>query len=256
MGKRQVYKVGVIEDYLQDSVIDAGELVITRWDFVNLINFLSRNQSSYPQLKGLIDALFDYVVKANAEAIQPTTRSVRLDEQPELPELDLDINDLTPETDKDTVVADPDSDAFIIKFVTCADMADRPTPADLARMSKQVEQSYGTMYGIAVMRAAVCFGLPSGYSPPVPNDSATLMLPNPPLFLIATGDGATPWVWGRNLANTFAKSRTVTYNSTTHGNIRSPSKCVHDAAERYLLDRELPRRDAFCPYVPSNTEQS
>jgi hypothetical protein len=134
-------------------------------------------------------------------------------------------------------------------------MADRPTAADLAQMSRQAEQSYGTSYGQAVMRAALCFGLPSGYSPPVPSGNASLTLPNPPLFLLSTGDAATPWVWGRSLANTFAKSRTVTYNSTTHGMIAAPSLCVFGAAEQYLLDLELPRRDIFCPFAPSSTEQ-
>jgi hypothetical protein len=121
-------------------------------------------------------------------------------------------------------------------------------------MSRQAEQSYGTSYGLAVMRAGLCFGLPSGYSPPVPSGNASLTLRNPPLFLLSTGDAATPWVWGRSLANTFAKSRTVTYNSTTHGMIAAPSLCVFGAAEQYLLDLELPRTDVFCPYVPTSTE--
>jgi pimeloyl-ACP methyl ester carboxylesterase len=254
VGKRQAYKVGVIEAYLQESVIDVGEVVINRWDFVNLVNALSRDQSSYPQLKDVINALFDYVIAADAGAVQPTARNGSVDEEPELPEVDLDPDDLTPDPEKDPVVADPDSDAFIIKFVTCADMADRPTTAELASMSRQAEQNYGTAYGIAVMRAAVCLGLPSGYSPTVPSGNATLTLQNPPLFLLTTGDAATPWVWGRSLANTFARSRTVTYNSTTHGNIAAPSACVFDAAERYLLALELPRTDLFCPYVPTSTQ--
>jgi pimeloyl-ACP methyl ester carboxylesterase len=255
VGKRQAYKVGVIETYLQDSTINVGDVDLDRWTFTNFVNNSARNQSTYPQLKAVIDELFDYVVASGAGAGQATMRTGRLSEEPELPELDIVPDDLIPEPDEDNVVADPDSDTFIIKFVTCADMADRPTPADLAEMSRQAEKSYGTSYGVAVMRASVCFGLPSGYSPPVPSDNALLTLPNPPLFLLSTGDAATPWVWGRGLANTYAKSRTVTYNSTTHGMIAAPSQCVFSAAEQYLLDLKLPRKDVFCPYAPTSTEQ-
>lgn len=105
------------------------------------------------------------------------------------------------------------------------------------------------------MRASLCFGLPSGYSPPVPSGNAPLTLPNPPLLRLSTGDATTPWVWGRGLANTFEKSRTVTYNSTTHGMIAVPSPCVSGAAEWYLLNLELPRKDVSCPYVRTSTEQ-
>jgi pimeloyl-ACP methyl ester carboxylesterase len=254
VGKRQAYKVRVIETYLQDSPINAGEVVLDRWGFTNIVNDFARKQSNYPILKAVIDELFNYVVAAGAGAVQATMRTGQLSEEPDLPDLDIDPDDLTPEPDKDNVVADPDSDAFIVKFVTCADMADRPTAADLAQMSRQAEQSYGTSYGLAVMRAGLCFGLPSGYSPPVPSGNASLTLSNPPLFLLSTGDAATPWVWGRSLANTFGKSRTVTYNSTTHGMIAAPSLCVFGAAEQYLLDLELPRTDVFCPYVPTSTE--
>ena len=254
VGKRQAYKVGVIDEYLQGSAIEVGEVELDRWSFMNFVNASARDQSTYPQLKAVIDELFAFAVAAGAGDVQATMRSGRLSEEPELPDLDLDPDDLTPEPDKDKVVSDPDSDAFIVKFVTCADMADRPTAADLAQMSRQAEQSYGTSYGLAVMRSSLCFGLPAGYSPPVPSGNASLTLKNPPLFLLSTGDAATPWVWGRSLANTFAKSRTVTYNSTTHGMIAAPSTCVFGAAERYLLDLELPRKDVFCPYVPTSTE--
>lgn len=71
-----------------------------------------------------------------AGAVQATMRSDQLSDEPELPDLDFDADDLTPEPDKDNVVSDPESDAFIVKFVTCADMADRPTTADLAQMSR------------------------------------------------------------------------------------------------------------------------
>ena len=255
VGRRQAYKIGVIDTYLQDSTIDAGEVVVDRWMFTNAVNSFARDQSTYPQLKAAIDELFDYVVSAGADAEQATMRTGRLSEEPEQPDVDLDPGDLIPEPGEDRVVSDPDSDTFIIKFVNCADMADRPTAADLAHMSRQAEQSYGTSYGLFVQRAAMCLGLPSGYSPPAPPGNGLLTLPNPPLFLLGTGDAATPWVWGRGLANTFAKSLTVNYNTTQHGMIGAPSLCVFGAAEKYLLNLELPRKDVFCPYVPTRTEQ-
>jgi hypothetical protein len=129
-------------------------------------------------------------------------------------------------------------------------MADRPTTADLARMSRDAEQNYGTAYGI-VNRASMCLGLPSGYSPPSLPADTTIALRNAPLFLLASGDAATPWIWGRSLANTFAKSRTMTFESTTHGILVGPSACMNDVVEKYLLTLQLPRTDVFCPYVPS-----
>jgi hypothetical protein len=115
-------------------------------------------------------------------------------------------------------------------------------------MSRVAEQDYGTAYGFAVNRASHCLGLPSAYSPPSSNGDSTITLRTPPLFLLTTGDAATPWIWGRSLANTFARSRTITYDSTVHGVVTVASPCLEGAIEKYLLNLQLPRGDVFCPF--------
>ena len=248
VGKGQAYKIRAIDAYLDDFVIELSEgAVLTRWNFLGTLNDLARNQSKYPVMRDLVNSLYEYVTKSE----RPNNGGQVADLDPDLdPDLDLDLDDLDPDPDDEVVIPDPDSDSFIIKFVTCADMADRPTTADLARMSRDAEQNYGTSYG-HVGRASMCLGLPSGYSPPSSPADTTIALPNAPLFLLASGDAATPWIWGRSLANTFAKSRTMTFDSTTHGILVGPSACMNDVVEKYLLTLQLPRTDVFCPYVPS-----
>ena len=235
-GKGQTYKIRAIDAYLDDSVIEiSAGVVLNRWNFLGTLNSLARKQSQYPVMRDLVNNLYDYVVKSE----RPNNGGQVAD---------LDLDDFDPDPDDDVDIPNPDSDSFIIKFVTCADMADRPTTADLARMSRDAEQNYGTSYGY-IGRAAMCLGLPSGYSPPSMPADTTIALPNAPLFLLSSGDAATPWIWGRSLANTFAKSRTLTVESTTHGILAVLSACINDVVEKYLLTLRLPRTDVFCPYV-------
>ncbi len=245
VGKGQAYKIRAIDAYLDDSVIKlSDEDVLTRWNFLGALNDLARKQAQYPVMRDFVNSLYDRV-----------TKSERPNNGGQVADLDLDLDDFDPDPDDDVVIPEPDSDSFIVKFVTCADMADRPTTADLARMSRDAEQNYGTAYGI-VNRASMCLGLPSGYSPPSSPADTTIALRNAPLFLLASGDAATPWIWGRSLANTFAKSRTMTFDSTTHGILVGPSACMNEVVEKYLLTLQLPRTDVFCPYVPSKPAAS
>ncbi|CAB4932644.1 unannotated protein [freshwater metagenome] len=236
VGNGQAYKIRAINAYLNDSVIADGDgSVLDRWNFNAVLNSLARSQSQYRVMRDLVNNAYDYV-----------TKSERPNNGGQVADLDLD--DFVPVPDDDFIIPNPDSDAFIIKFVSCADMADRPTSADLARMSREAEQNYGTSYG-SVGRASLCLGLPSGYSPPSMPADTTIALSNAPLFLLSSGDAATPWIWGRSLANTFAKSRTLTVESTTHGILAVLSACINDVVEKYLLTLRLPRTDVFCPYV-------
>ncbi|MDA1006563.1 MAG: alpha/beta fold hydrolase [Verrucomicrobia bacterium] len=247
VGKGQAYKIRAIEAYLEDSEITIEETVVNRYVFQNALNANFRDQSTYPDLRIFIKTLYDYVAAKGADSGGKGSAP-----ESDMSHPDSDGDNLVPDPESDSFVPDPYSDSFIIKFVNCADMADRPTPAVLARMSKTHEESYGAAYAwSSVGRSAICLGLPSGYSPPSPPADTTIVLPNPPLFLLAIGDAATPWVWGRSLANTFAGSSTVTSVTTAHGLISSPSACVQKAAEEYLLTPRLPRPDIFCPYVPS-----
>ena len=103
-----------------------------------------------------------------------------------------------------------------------------------------------------MFNASLCAGLPADMSPALPTGTSVISLANPPMFVLSTGDAATPWVWGRSMANSFARSRTISYASTQHVTyLQTPSTCVNDPVTRYLLTLKPPRGDISCPFVPS-----
>ena len=54
------------------------------------------------------------------------------------------------------------------------------------------------------------------------------------------------------MANTFARSRTISYAGTQHVTyLRTPSACVNDPVTRYLLTLQRPRADISCAFTPS-----
>ncbi|MGA0104579.1 MAG: alpha/beta hydrolase, partial [Steroidobacteraceae bacterium] len=77
-------------------------------------------------------------------------------------------------------------------------------------------------------------------------------LATPPMFVLSTGDTATQWVWGRSMANTFARSRTISYASTQHVSyLQTPSTCVNNTVTRYLLTLQRPSADISCSFAPT-----
>ncbi len=230
-GRRLYHKIRVVDQYLADQVIPTAKGELDRWMFQGNLNSTLRKSNLIPEARKLVNATYSYVTADNNRKQKRAQRALR-----------RIVERTTP---------DPVSDQYLINFINCADYADRPTVSNLASMSASAERTFGTAYGQDVLRSAFCLGLPSGYSPPVDMGDTTITLRNPPLFLLASGDAGTPWVWGRSLANTFARARAVTLNSTEHVSaFRTPSTCVKDIAERYLLTLRLPRRDVFCPFAP------
>jgi pimeloyl-ACP methyl ester carboxylesterase len=238
VGKEQAYKIKAVERFLDDSVMYIGTKTYDRWQAHNELVEDLRVQGNYASVKSLVNASYDYVKAVDSGGIQRAQRAMsRAQER--------------------NTRKSPPSDAFLRSFVTCADLSDRPTPSDLAAMSRQAERNYGTSYGIDVGRASDCLGLPAGFSSTPDNGDQTVRLTTPPLFLLTEGDMATPWIWGRSLANTYTGSRTMTYASTEHVSFfRTASTCMKKAAERYLLYRALPATDTFCPYVPIKPKAS
>lgn len=231
VGKKQAYKIRTVERFLDDSVMHISGKTYDRWKaHEEIVNDL-KVQANYALVKSLVNASYDFVKDVGSGAVQRDQPAMRRAQE---------LN-----------TRNAPSDKFLNRFVTCADLNDRPTPSDLAAMSRQAERNYGTSYGLDVGRASMCLGLPAGFSPTPDNGDRTVRLRTPPLFLLTEGDMGTPWIWGRSLANTYAGSRTMTYASTEHvSSFRTASTCMKKATERYLLDRTLPRKDTFCPYVP------
>jgi hypothetical protein len=113
------------------------------------------------------------------------------------------------------------------------------------------ERQYGTTTPVfSGNDGHYCAGLPADMSPAVPTGTGIIALATPPMFVLSTGDPATPWVWGRGLANTFAGSRVISYASTQHVSyLLAPSACVNNTVTQYLLTLQRPNGDISCRFV-------
>ncbi len=232
-GRAQAHKIDTIFTYLDDSVISNEAGTLTRWDFQSLVgpNGLFMGQRNIPLLRALVNGLYDIVTAAT-----PSARARALRGAGDVLERALKANE----------------PAAVQTLINCADLHDRPTAGQLAAASIAAERQYGTTAPIAMGNASVCAGLPADMSPASPNGTSTITLATPPMFVLSTGDPATQWVWGRSMANTFARSRTISYASTQHVTyLQTPSTCVNDPVTRYLLTLQLPRADISCAFTPS-----
>ena len=231
MGGDQTRKVEQILEYLDDTFVETEVGPVTRWNVTDAIYGNLRRQSEYPAIRATINAIYD------ALFTERTTRSrVSAVEAIEA------LEDPAP---------DP-SQQYIFSFISCADLHDRPTPQMAGRMAAGIARNYGTTLATASGNVTVCQGLPADYSPGVPRDWTTIQLRTPPVVVLSLGDKNTPWIWGRTMANQYAGSRTITYNSSQHVTyMQTPSTCVNDQVTRYVLFRKLPVNNTFCGYVPS-----
>jgi pimeloyl-ACP methyl ester carboxylesterase len=236
-------KITVIEEYLNGTVValpDGTEL--TRWNWTEQFRALLASQRQYPVAVAFVNNLY-----AGITAATPAERTKRLEV---VANISKQLRASLSEQMTDT--------AAVFVFVECADAHDRPTPSQLAAASESVERNYGATRPYSIGNypdsyTAACFGLaPEDLSPAIPTGSSTIALKTPPVFVLSTGDAATPWIWGRSLANTFARSRTITYYSTQHVSyLFSPSTCVNTPVTEYLLTLKLPAPNRLCAYVPS-----
>ena len=229
-------KIPVIEAYLENTVLtlpDGEEF--TRWDFAEQFRFLLTSQGQYPTARALVNFLY-----AGITASAPADREKALQV---VAEIFAYLSAITEESKKG---------APIQVLVNCSDLHDRPTVEQLTAASDPVSRNYGTTMPAFMGNAASCFGLaPEDLSPAVPPGSSAISLKTPPVFVLSSGDAATPWVWGRSLANDFVGSRTVTYEGTQHvAYLSVPSDCLNDPVSRYLLTLDLPASNLTCPFTP------
>lgn len=231
VGRAQARKFEQILEVLDDTVLEIPDATLTRWDVTSFIFGQLGTQSRYPEIRETLDSLYSAVVT------QRTTRS-RLAAVDAIQALE------DPEPDP--------SEEYIFSFINCADLHDRPTPQTAGRLAASAARDYGTTLALATSNIVNCQGLPADYSPGVPREWTTIELRNPPVVVLSQGDKNTPWIWGRTMANQYAGSRTITYNSSQHVTyLQTPSTCVNDPVTRYVLRRELPQNNIFCSYVPS-----
>jgi pimeloyl-ACP methyl ester carboxylesterase len=235
-------KITVIEEYLNGTVValpDGTEF--TRWNWAEQFRMLVASQNQYSTLAALVNNLY-----AGITAASPVERTKGLEVVANISEkLRASLDEQMLDT------------AAVFVFVICSDLHDRTTPSQLAAAADSVERNYGVTRPYSIGNypdsyAAACFGLaPEDLSPAIPSGSSMIALKTPPVFVLSSGDAATPWVWGRSLANTFAGSSTITYNSTQHVMYMiTPSTCVNAPVTEYLLTLKPPPRNRLCAYAP------
>lgn len=235
MGRAQARKAEQILEVLDDTVVELDGVTMTRWSFAEMVFPRLGRQRDYPEIRQMINDLHDAVIakrtvlsRANA-AKAVTALQVAQDSDPD------HIED------------------YLFSFINCADLHDRPSPQDAGRLAQDAARNYGTALAIATWNIVTCQGLPANYSPGVPREWTTIELHTPPIVVLTLGDNATPWIWGRTMANQFAGSRTITYNSSQHVTyMQTPSTCVNTPVTRYVLRRTLPSHDITCGFVASS----
>lgn len=231
MGRAQTRKFEQVLEVLDDTYIKTADGFLTRWNFTYDVTRALGDQGAYPAIRDYINTTYDLVFAQ--PGAQARTAAVRALEA---------IDDETPDY----------AESFIFSFINCADLHDRPTPEMAGRVGASAARDYGTTFALATLNITSCQGLPADYSPPVPSDWTTIRLATPPVVVLSLGDRATPWLWGKIMANQYARSRIINYNSSQHVTyLFAPSTCVNDAVTRYLLRRELPARNVFCSFTPS-----
>lgn len=229
-------KLRVVEDFLNSSVLTLPDgTEYTRWDWAEQYRTLLTSQGQYPGIRVYIDNLYTGITGRIPAERRKALKVVAA------------INKSLAEVIKDGFKTAP-----VLALVNCSDLHDRPTVDQLVTASQMVETTYGVTLPPFMSNASVCAGLdPDALSPAVPTGPKAVSLKNPPVFVLSTGDAATPWVWGRNLANTYTGSSTISYTSTQHVTyLLTPSDCVNDPVTEYLLNLTRPTRNLGCAYVP------
>ena len=231
-GRGQAHKIDTVLDYLNDNILVVDGEPLDRWVFAKRLFESWYSQAALPALRAYVNDVYDLVTAdtpaQRARALRDAQRSgARL-----------------PRVNEPTTIQ---------TLVNCADLHDRPTAEQLATAAIAAERQYGTTTpAISGNGGYYCAGLPSDMSPAVPTGTGTIALATPPMFVVSTGDPATPWVWGRGLANTFAGSRVISYASTQHVSyLLAPSACVNNTVTQYLLTLQRPSGDISCRFVAS-----
>lgn len=229
-------KITVIERHLNDTVVALpGGTEFTRWDWAEQFRFLLTSQSQYYVARALVNNLY-----AGITAPSPAERATRLEV---VAEISASLRAIIDQSKKSGPVQ---------VLVNCSDLHDRPTVEELAIASDPITRNYGSTLPAFMGNSATCFGLsPDDLSPALSRGSDAIALRAPPVFVLSSGDAATPWVWGRSMANAYVGSSTITYDGTQHvAYLVVPSECVNEPVTQYLIKLERPSRNLACAYSP------
>ncbi|MDQ0644353.1 alpha/beta hydrolase [Microbacterium murale] len=133
--------------------------------------------------------------------------------------------------------------------INCLD-EDRFTPADLAELERTALDAAPFLDPGTPVRGTtdLCEGWPVEPTLGFPYADSIQGLP-PTLTVSVTGDPATPHAGGIRLAETLGGSL-LTVVGDQHGALLSGNDCVEEAVATYLIDLEVPARDAECALAP------
>jgi hypothetical protein len=116
--------------------------------------------------------------------------------------------------------------------------------AERARVAERLEVLAPRM-GALALGSDVCEEWPVGPRPargPVAAEGA------PPILVITTtGDPATPYEWGLQLAEQLTSGVLVVNDGAGHTAYGQGNPCIDAIVERYLIDLEVPEYGAACP---------
>lgn len=133
--------------------------------------------------------------------------------------------------------------------INCLD-EDRFTPAGLAELERAALDAAPFLDpGTPVRETSdLCEGWPVEPTLGFPYADGIRDLP-PTLTVSVTGDPATPHAGGIRLAETLGGSL-LTVEGDQHGALLAANQCVEAAVAAYLIDLEVPARDAECALAP------
>ncbi|TDE30223.1 alpha/beta hydrolase [Actinomadura sp. 6K520] len=137
--------------------------------------------------------------------------------------------------------------------ISCADRADRHTPADVRRLLPRFRAAspvFGTSMAWSLLE---CTGWP------VAGDDAAREVSAPsaaPILVIGnTGDPATPYAWAPALTRELGGRATLlTLRGDGHGAYDTGDPCVRETVHAYLLQGTVPAADATCGRRPGPPE--
>ncbi len=139
---------------------------------------------------------------------------------------------------------------MLTRLINCVDLRGRPSVSDIsaglgdnepASPAGQIGGLNGANFG------SMCRGLPRPVDP-LPTFDTKVTTSTPLLLVSGKYDLATPFTGAKQTKSWFRDSRLISVNTSFHGLYPSGISCIDKPVNKYLLKRELPRKNLTCDY--------
>lgn len=224
----------VMAAFEEQPLTTSWQAPITRYNMALGLSEMSARQTTYEKARRTVLIARDAFFAATEDQRQKATD--RLADLLEIPR---------PGTHPESMM-----DEFVLSFVNCADFPERIDRAEIATVTEQAAKISGIASASqALNEAAMCVGLPN-YGVPI-EQRAAIRIPNPPIVVNSVADPYTGLLGATLMANAFADSRLITYDSSFHVIFdRVESACVNDPIIKYFVTRQRPKQDIACSMTP------